>query len=712
MKVRPGSTPVKVIVSGAQGPAGNPNHIASLIHAATAKTTPANGDEFAILDSATSFSLKKVTFANLKSTILSGVSLSWGSITGTLSAQTDLQNALDAKQPLDAALTALAAGSDFVQFTGPTTSTKVFTLPNAGATLLYSGGALGTPSSGTLTNCTIPASAITGTTLASNVVTSSLTSVGTISTGTWNATAIADTYISSAATWNAKQSAITFGTGVLTALGVNVGSAGSPVLNGGALGTPSSGTLTNCTIPSSGVTGLGTLATQNGTFTDKANLAGGAAFTSSAASGAPFTFGFSNTSFTGTAFAITKATGGPEVTLFLVNSDGVLSAPSVVVSTTLSAAGNNFSVDGSGNVTCPNLAKAPAVSAVGAADIDWSLGTVFTKTLGGNTTFTFSNIVAGKTILFKLTGASTFGVNWPAGITWAGATAPTAPSAGATVVYEFIADSSSTIRGFVKPQTDKPLTVELGGTGSTTAAGARTNLGLVIGTDVVAPNQNTTGSAATLTTPRTIGGSSFNGSADVTSFPAPGAIGGTTPASGKFTTLSAGTSPSGQASGELSTAISTTRGILYFGSDGSRYLDSANSTLSLNGINTLNFLGTGASSITGTTGNMTITSGTGNSRTMILRTTTSGGTATTALTLGADQSATFAAGVSVSGTTTATGGLVRGTFTVGTFPATTYLSAIVTDALAPVVGATVAAGGSAKALVMYNGTAKIVTAVL
>ncbi len=51
---------------------------------------------------------------------------------------------------------------------------------------------------------------------------------------------------------------------------------------------------------------------------------------------------------------------------------------------------------------------------------------------------------------------------------------------------------------------------------------------------------------------------------------------------------------------------------------------------------------TGIASVTGTTGNMTITSGVGNSRTMILQTTTSGGTATTALTLNADQSATFA----------------------------------------------------------------------
>lgn len=53
-------------------------------------------------------------------------------------------------------------------------------------------------------------------------------------------------------------------------------------------------------------------------------------------------------------------------------------------------------------------------------------------------------------------------------------------------------------------------------------------------------------------------------------------------------------------------------------------------------------LGATTSAITGGAGNMTITSGTGNSRTMALRTTTSGGTATTALTLGADQGATFA----------------------------------------------------------------------
>lgn len=50
------------------------------------------------------------------------------------------------------------------------------------------------------------------------------------------------------------------GTGVITALGVNVGTAGSFVVNGGAGGTPSSLTLTNATglVPSTGLSATGT----------------------------------------------------------------------------------------------------------------------------------------------------------------------------------------------------------------------------------------------------------------------------------------------------------------------------------------------------------------------------------------------------------------------------------------------------------------------
>jgi hypothetical protein len=56
-------------------------------------------------------------------------------------------------------------------------------------------------------------------------------------------------------------STITTGTGVVTALGVNTGSAGAFVVNGGALGTPSSGTLTNCSFPTFNQNTTGSAAT-------------------------------------------------------------------------------------------------------------------------------------------------------------------------------------------------------------------------------------------------------------------------------------------------------------------------------------------------------------------------------------------------------------------------------------------------------------------
>jgi hypothetical protein len=57
------------------------------------------------------------------------------------------------------------------------------------------------------------------------------------------------------------------GTGVLTALAVNVGSAGAPVVLNGALGTPSGGTATNLTgLPPAGVTGTAAILGAN-TFT-------------------------------------------------------------------------------------------------------------------------------------------------------------------------------------------------------------------------------------------------------------------------------------------------------------------------------------------------------------------------------------------------------------------------------------------------------------
>lgn len=78
------------------------------------------------------------------------------------------------------------------------------------------------------------------------------------STSTWaSSAALAANALVIGGGAGAAPSTTTTGTGVLTALGVNTGSAGAFVVNGGALGTPSSGTLTSATgLPiSTGLTG-------------------------------------------------------------------------------------------------------------------------------------------------------------------------------------------------------------------------------------------------------------------------------------------------------------------------------------------------------------------------------------------------------------------------------------------------------------------------
>jgi hypothetical protein len=152
---------------------------------------------------------------------------------------------------------------------------------SAGA-FVVNGGALGTPSSGTLTNATgLPISTgVSG--LGTSVATALAVNVGTVGAVVVNGGVLGTP--SSGTLTNATGLPIStgvsgLGTGIATALGTNVGTAGSVVVNGGALGTPSSGTLTNATgLPlSSGVTGVLPVA-NGGTNSTATPTAGGAGY--------------------------------------------------------------------------------------------------------------------------------------------------------------------------------------------------------------------------------------------------------------------------------------------------------------------------------------------------------------------------------------------------------------------------------------------------
>jgi hypothetical protein len=159
--------------------------------------------------------------------------------------------------------------------TGVTTALQQAT--NAAGGLLTFSGAFGTPTSLTLTNATgLPTTGLTGTLQAGQfpALTGDITTVAgalatTLATVNSNIGSFGSATNCSAFTVNGKglitaASASTctpaigsvtgLGTGVGTALGIAVGSAGAFVVNGGALGTPSSGTATNLTGTAAGLT--------------------------------------------------------------------------------------------------------------------------------------------------------------------------------------------------------------------------------------------------------------------------------------------------------------------------------------------------------------------------------------------------------------------------------------------------------------------------
>ena len=80
------------------------------------------------------------------------------------------------------------------------------------------------------------------------------------------------------------------------------------------------------------------------------------------------------------------------------------------------------------------------LTAAATVEIDCQTGNFFSLTTNQNTTFTFSNPPSSGTAFgftLQLTAGGTHTITYPAGVDWAGATAPDAPASGETDILVF-----------------------------------------------------------------------------------------------------------------------------------------------------------------------------------------------------------------------------------------------------------------------------------
>ena len=283
----------------------------------------------------------------------------------------------------------------------------------------------GTSASWASISATASAGTLTGTTLNSTVVNSSLTSVGTLANLTVTNT------ITGSVSGNA-------GTATILATSRNINGV---AFNGSAdiTVTAAAGTLTgttlNATVVNSSLTSVGTIATGVWNGTAIGATKGGTGLTSYVAGDVLYA------SATNTLSALAKGTDGQVLTL----ASGVPTWAAATGSSLPTQTGNSgkfLTTDGTNASWANPLAGAlsfgsmyseykGAISATATTNIDCSLANNFVVTLAASiTSLTFSNVPAsGRIMTLTLflqqdaTGSRT--VTWPASVKWSAAAAPT-----------------------------------------------------------------------------------------------------------------------------------------------------------------------------------------------------------------------------------------------------------------------------------------------